>query len=187
MNLQEKKISQHRCLIESTLNFLNTENKIFYSDVSTELVLATGVHEGRNFDFMKQIKGPARSYYQVEPATANDNWKNWLYYNPKIAIKFLKLAGETLIFELIPQNQHEEFIKDYIEEERYKDLNETVLIYNEAYAIAHCRLKYYRSPFKMPEYFDIDEMAIIWKKYYNSCEGAGNEIEFKHNYTNFVK
>jgi hypothetical protein len=180
---QEEKIEQHEKLIIDVLKYLE-----MYSNVAVKLVLITGVQEGANFNLIRQLEGGvARSSYQVEPFTHNDNWKNYLYSRPKLAIKFLKLAGEKIIFEMIPENQHEEFIKDYIEEERYKELSDDILMSNEKYAIAHCRLKYYRGQFSMPETLNIPKLAYIWKNFYNSDEGKGKELEFIEKYNIFVK
>lgn len=181
--LQKNKINQMRGLITSTLKYLSPEIK--FSDVSVELILATGIHEGRNFDFIKQIQGPAISPFQIEPNTHDDAWENFLRYKPKIAIKLLKLAGENMIFEYIEEDNHNQFIKDFIDSKRYKDLNVTMLG-NLYYSIAICRICYYRKPFSIPETFEIEEIAKIWKQYYNTFLGKGHVDQFIRDYQNFV-
>ncbi len=181
--LQKNKINQYRCIIKSTLNYL--DEIIPISEFSVELILATGVHEGRNFDFIKQIQGPAISPFQIEPATHDDLWENYIRYKPKFGIKLLKLAGENLIFEYLPHENHKEFILDFINTEKYKDLN-TNLLGNLYYSVAICRLVYYRRPTKFPKQFTIEEAAKIWKQDYNTFLGKGHVDQFIRDYRNFV-
>ena len=181
--LQKNKINQYRGVIKSTLKFL--DDVIPYSDFAVELIVATGVHEGRNFDFIKQIQGPAISPWQIEPATHNDIWQNYIKYRPHIGIKLLNLAGENLIFEYLPPEKHKEFIVDFINSGRHEDLN-TTLLGNLYYAIAICRLTYFRKPTRLPNEFTIQEAAKIWKQDYNTILGKGHVEQFIRDYRNFV-
>ena len=189
---QKIKIQQMRALIKTVNDFLGEYDPKFAGKIPNELCLGTGIQEGGNYSFIKQytnnsIDGVGCSYWQVEPATHNDNWQSYLKYRPELAKKFLILAGERIIFEELPEVNHEGFIKNYIENERYKSKTDDVLIHTLPYAIAHCRLWYYRQNFKMPEYFELEEIANIWKTYYNTKDGAGTVEEFIHNYENYAK
>lgn len=183
MSYQKEKLEQRRDLINYVTKKLN-----MYSPISTELILGTGIIEGNNFNLIKQLEnGVAKSAYQIEPATHNDNFKNYLIHRPKLARNFLELAGEKSVFKVIDEDLIDDFIKDYIESEMYTELAQTSLMYNEAYAIAHCRLKYYRSNFKMPQSFDIEEIAKIWKEHYNTNLGKGSVEKFIEEYNYYTK
>lgn len=55
-------------------------------DAAEELLLGTAVQESMNFRHRKQIGGgPAVGYYQMEPATHDDIWNNFLKYRKKLA------------------------------------------------------------------------------------------------------
>lgn len=182
MSYQKEKLQQRRELINYVTKKLN-----MYSEISTELILATGIIESNNFNLIKQLdNGVARSYYQIEPNSHNDNFKNYLIHRPKLAIEILKISGDISAFKIVDEDLINDFIKDYIESEMYTNLTETSLLYNEAYAIAHCRLKYYRSNFKMPKSFDIKEIAEIWKEYYNTEKGKGTVEKFIEEYNYYT-
>lgn len=117
------------------------------------LVIGTGLAESR-LEYIKQVgRGPALGIYQMEPETERDIWKNYLIYNPE-----LKKKVETFV----------------ISEPSYKDL-----VFNLAYATIMCRLQYYRHPTPLPSAEDLDGMAAMWKKLYNTEYGAGTVAGFK--------
>ena len=98
---------------------------------------------------LKQVGGgPALGLWQVEPATEEDAWKNFLEYNSTMAnqVRSLLAPGATT-----PQ-----------------------LIYNLMYGAVMCRLKYWRSPLELPAYNDAAGMANIHKQVYNTASGAAD-------------
>ena len=56
---------------------------------------------------------------------------------------------------------------------------------NLYYAVAMCRIHYYRVSEALPN--DLEGMARYWKKYYNTELGKGTVEEFIHNYEQAVK
>lgn len=94
-----------------------------------------------------QMDGPALGLWQVEPATEQDIWTNFLAYNPMMAnqVQSMLSPGATT-----PQ-----------------------LVWNLVYGAAMCRIKYWRAPAALPAYNDANGMATYWKSVYNTAGGAG--------------
>ena len=63
-------------VIIPTLQYLNPV--IPYSIEAVDLLCMTAAHESLNGTYLKQIKGPALGIYQMEPATHDDIWDNFL-------------------------------------------------------------------------------------------------------------
>lgn len=124
-----------------------------YSLGAARLILLTGYVESR-YEYVAQISGPARSFWQVEPATANDHYTTYLDYRPELMDKVLQLRnGEELGTEFC-------------------------LATNMAYAVAMARIKYYRSKTPMPAFDDLIAQANFWKETYNTEHGAGTVSQF---------
>ena len=132
----------------------------YASDDAVNLVLATGIAESR-YEYIRQMgDGPARSFWQVEPATCVDNLAHYLKHRPKL----MKKCANASMVDLKHWQNYDEKI--------WEDILET----NIAAAIVHARLKYWRVPKKMPK--SIEGQANYWKKYYNSDLGKGRPEHF---------
>lgn len=116
-----------------------------HSIAAENLVLGTALHES-HLKFLQQIKGPARGVFQMEPATHNDLWKNFLAYDKKLT---------TLV-------------RYYCIGEPDADEMEG----NLYYAAAMCRIHYRRIKAPLPNNFP-PELAAYWKKFYNTSLGRG--------------
>ena len=112
--------------------------------------------------------GPARSFWQVEAATAVDNLAHYLKHRPK-------LMGKCAEASLVDLKHWQNFDEKLWEE---------ILEKNIAAGIVHCRLKYWRVPKKMPS--SIDGMANYWKKYYNTEGGKGDPQHFIEAYKKWL-
>ena len=124
------------------------------------MVLATGIHEGDKLKRVTQYNnGPARSYYQIEPATLSDLYTNYLSYRPK--------KKELLDSFMIPMYDRADN-----------------LVMNLAYATAVCRMIYYRVPSPIPT--SLEGKAHYWKEHYNTHLGKGNVDEFIENVKDFI-
>jgi len=131
-----------------------------YSEEACLLVVGTAIQESR-LHYLKQIpSGIAKGVCQMEEATHDDIWDNFLAYKPEIKAKLMGLANPTM--DLVDQ-----------------------LKGNLYYSVAMCRIHYYRVSEALPS--DLKGMAKYWKKYYNTPLGAGTEEEFIHNYEECVK
>lgn len=122
-----------------------------YSDAAEQLLLGTALQESR-LTYLKQLgTGPALGLFQMEPATHNDIWTNYLRYKPELAQKVAQLAhfvsAESMATDLL-------------------------------YAAAMCRIHYLRVPAALPAFGDIYGQATYWKDYYNTFLGAGNPKEY---------
>lgn len=128
-----------------------------------QLLMGTAAQES-NFRYLSQLaypdtgkRGPALGLWQMEPATHNDIWANYLRFRHLIAKVVSQMGGG--------------------------DSDE--LAWNLQYAAAMARLQYRRAPAPLPEAGDSEGMARYWKRWYNTLEGAGNPEEFLANWHRF--
>ena len=155
-----------RSLIESTCSILGDK---YSSPEAVELVLATGIVESR-YEYIRQMgDGPARSFWQVEPASAVDNLAHYLVYRGSLMQK----CAEASLVDLKHWQNYDEIVWANILEK------------NIASGIIHCRLKYWRVPKKMPS--SLEGQADYWKKYYNTEGGAGDPEHFVESVKKYLR
>jgi len=124
-----------------------------WSPSAEELVLGTAIVES-GLTYLKQHgDGPALGLWQVEPATHDDLYTNFLNYRPELGSKLIELRAAGL------------------------SLDEN-LATNLMYGAAVCRLCYYRKPDALPEAGDIEGQAAFWKQHYNTIFGAGTVSKY---------
>lgn len=148
--------NQFKDLVERVL-----EKFGFPSAGAVNLLLGTAAQESHFGTYLRQIRGPAKGVFQMEPATEYDIWENYLKARPHLIEKIKKVSGVI-------------------------GPDPDALECNLAYQIIMTRLHYRRRPEALPAADAIDYMAEYWKKYYNTPAGAGTEEEFKQNYRNYV-
>ena len=90
--------------------------------------------------------GPAVSFWQIEPATINDIWVNYILYRKPLVQKAYELG----------------FIED--------EMDFSVMT-NIGVAIFFTRIYYRRKPGAIPK--TTEERAEYWKKHYNTEQGKG--------------
>ena len=112
------------------------------------LVTGTALAESGAQYLVQTGGGPALGIFQMEPATEQDIWTNFLEYNPSMAahVRAILSPGKTT-----PQ-----------------------LVWNLIYAAAMCRIKYWRAPSELPVYNDAQGMAAYHKVVYNTVLGVAN-------------
>jgi hypothetical protein len=93
--------------------------------------------------------GPAVGFYQMEPATHDDIWLNFLKYQPKLTSALEQVVGRTTM----GVGSAEEMVGDL------------------TYATLMCRIDYYRSPLAAPANTAV-ALAGYHKQIYNSALGA---------------
>ena len=148
-----------RTLVNSVLCSLKPEIK--YSLHAENLILGTAAQESAYGKFTVQIGcGVARGKFQMEKATHDDIWKNFLKYKPRLAKLVLEISG--------------------LREPDFKAL-ET----NDTYACAMCRVHYFRVKEPIPT--TLNGYAYYWKQHYNTPKGKGTISEFINNYLKYVK
>lgn len=143
-------------VIAPTLIFMGMD-----SPAARNLLLGTIAQESHMGRWLKQINGPALGIAQMEPATHDDIWTNYLAYRPSLVAKLEQL--------LCPGFSKVEQLK-----------------WNLAYATAMARIHYRRVPKSLPEADDHELLGMYWKEHYNTFEGKGTLTEFNHNYERFV-
>ena len=134
-----------------------------YSLAAEELLLGTAVQESLDFTYRTQIGGgPAKSYFQMEPATHDDIWNNFLCYKSALADKVIATLTAP------DANKLEE------------------LENNDFYAAAMARVHYYRVPKALPDAGDVTGQARYWKQYYNTVLGKGEVSEYVEKWRLYV-
>jgi len=142
-----------------------------YSDNAHSLLLGTGAQESR-YQYVRQLgNGPARSFWQIEPATAYDNLENYLQFRSRLRERVLNAS-------YLHQGVIEDVIQDH-NDASMQTLGE-LLERNTAFAIVMARIRYYRSPGAIPG--NLAGIANYWKAHYNTEGGAGTAEEFVTNY-----
>jgi hypothetical protein len=131
------------------------------SPAAVELVLGTAVQESR-LTYLHQLGGgPAVGLFQMEPATHDDIWENYLAYRDRLATQAANIAIADPRKGVKAANQ---------------------MAGNMYYAAAMCRIHYMRVSEALPEAGDTAGMADYWKEYYNTFEGAGTVEEYIENW-----
>ena len=129
-------------------------NLNLYSEAAAQLLIRTAVQESR-LTYIRQLGGgPALGVYQMEPATHDDIWENYLEYRTELADLVEKWARVATPHEMIG---------------------------NLYYATAMCRVHYLRAPQALPDAEDLHGQARYWKTWYNTPLGAGTVEEFVKN------
>ena len=138
------------------------EKLSLWSLSAEELVLGTAIVES-GLTYLKQHgDGPALGLWQVEPATHDDLYTNFLNYRPELGSKLMQLRAPNLSMD---EN----------------------LATNLMYGAAVCRLCYYRKPDALPEAGDIEGQASFWKQHYNTIFGKGTVSKYVYKVEQVLK
>ncbi|MBL1293061.1 MAG: hypothetical protein COB61_004230 [Thiotrichales bacterium] len=161
MDTQQIAVQQYReHIVTPVLKWLG-----MYSESAVRLVMGTAATES-HFDFIKQIGGgPALGRYQMEPATHDDIWDNYLRYKPALRDKILYGVG-ALFDQDVPRHR--------------------LLTGSDYYATAMCRLHYRRVKAALPDHDNIEQLANYWKQHYNTYKGKGSVNKFVDDYFRYV-
>jgi len=130
-----------------------------HSDEAVSLIYNTGLVESR-YEYLKQIKGPAKGLFQCESWVAVDICKNYLKYRESLMKKVAKACKLEWRYFLDPKEPEWE----------------NILTTNISAQIAMCRLHYRRVPKPLPK--TIEDQAAQWKVYYNTSKGKGTVEKF---------
>lgn len=149
---------QHfREMIQEVLSTSPIED--LYSETAVELLMLTAATESNLGTYLKQLGGPARGVFQIEPRTEKDIHTNYLRYNPVLQ-KWVRSLGDS-----------------------YDD--ELELSYNLPYQVAMARIYYWRKPDALPRN-DPQSLAEYWKRHYNTYLGAGTVEKAVEKYKAYV-
>lgn len=140
-----------------------------YSESAVNLLLGTAAQESHMGYWLKQNGGgPAIGIYQMEGATHNDIWTNYLEYRHE-----LMEVVDSLRLNIYDSTS-------------LTDIGEVQMAGNLYYATAMARVHYLRKPGALPAADDIEGLAHYWKDHYNTHQGKGTVEEFIHNYKKYV-
>lgn len=124
-----------------------------YTVAAEQLVFGTGLTES-GYNWLDQTTpgpGPAYGPWQMEEATHDDIWVNYLSRQTDLADTLLRMAGFGILTKPPVIAMHG----------------------NLFYAAAMCRIQYRRVKEALPVAGDALRMAAYWKNYYNTPAGAG--------------
>jgi len=131
---------QLRGLVEETLPLVS-----LYSEAATDLLMGTAAVESQLGYYIKQVGGPARGIFQMEPRTEVDIWDNYLKFNHKLRDSLATLG--------------------------YLRPDASALVYDLRYQILMARIHYLRVPYALPT--STVGQARYWKVHYNTVAGKG--------------
>lgn len=148
----EMDAKQLRELVVDVLKGLEPE--IPYSEAAVELLLLTAAQETQLGRWIKQLRGPARGIYQMEPETERHVLAWVRKTHPALADKVaaLNCPGD----DKLPGGDRD-------------------MIFNLAYQTAMARVNYLRFPGEIPT--DMADQAIYYKRHWNTPAGKATAIE----------
>lgn len=132
-----------------------------WSESAENLLLGTALVESRLEHLVQLGGGPALGLYQMEPATHDDIWENYLAFRTGRRTDISGFLGRSCHLQVDnspsggPSRAHAH------------------LVWNLAYATAMCRVHYLRDPKPLPTSNDVWAMARYWKRVWNTYEGKG--------------
>lgn len=138
-------------IVKPVLEVLAEYNQKMKGEVAENLILGTFAMESEMGTYIHQIGGgPALGIGQMEPATHDDIWHNYIDHRPYL--KEIMQGFQSSIYRKNPSKE---------------------LMSNLAYVIAMTRVHYWRSPVALPkDHTNIEGLAKVWKKVYNTHLGA---------------
>lgn len=138
-------------VIRPTLGVLSRVEPRINAAPALPLLLGTALHESMGLVHMRQVRGPARSLFQIEPPTFTDVW-TWASHKPALFEALRSLALPSLS----PLDQYAG---------------------NQHLACAIARLCYFRHSDPLPSADDATSMAAYHKRWFNTASGAADPLE----------
>lgn len=159
------KAQQLRELITDTLEyFLGPQ---FAKPNAVELLMLTAAAESECGTFIEQWRtGPALGIYQIEPATYDDLFENFLSYREDLQDKV----------DAVCLNQN-------VNWQNWKLHLKGNLLYQTVIA----RLQYWRFPEGLPHHRELSLLARYYKKYWNTYRGKASVEEAINKYHKYCK
>ena len=136
-----------------------------YSHDMYYLLLGTAATESDFGKITKQVNGPALGIFQIEPATHQDIWKNYLAYKPKLTERVLRTKWKWIPWQT---------------QLRYNVKYQTVM------AAVHYQRALERLNYRLPSHKKPWSLAWFYKLTFNSYKGKGTTIRFYQKYKEYV-
>ena len=125
-------------------------------------VLGTACQESKCGLWLVQLgNGPAKGIYQLEPATHEDLWSNFIQHRPALATKLNRWRTQY-----------------------GNGMGAWECVGNLFYATAMCRIQYFRRPEPIPD--TLQGQAAFYKLYYNTPLGAATEEQYLDSWRQFA-
>ena len=136
---------------------------LIYSKDAEELLVFTCANESDGGTYLHQINGPALGIYQMEPATYNDIWFNYIVNRKDIMLQLLHSfdAGR------MP--------------------SEDRLIYDLKFATVMAMIHYMRISASLPDANNVKAIWNYYKTYYNTNAGKASYTPALDNYQRFIR
>ena len=116
-------------------------------------ILGTALAESGGTALRQRGGGPALGLWQMEPATHDDIWKNYIGYRPELKDAVITTAHLD-----------------------YGQADAEVMAWNLRYACAMARVHYRRVSAAIPA--APEDQALYWKRYYNTPAGKGTVAHY---------
>lgn len=123
----------------------------FGGDAALNLLTGTALVESGLVWLRQNGGGPALGLWQMEPATHDDCWRNFLEFRPALAATVRRMGGAACGVG-----------------------SAGLLVGNLAYACAMARVVYMRAPCVLPAPAESAWLSAYHKKYYNTALGAAD-------------
>lgn len=144
------------CIVQPALLHLR-----LWSPAAHQQVLGTAVQESAGLRYIKQLgRGPALGVCQMEPATHDSLYANYLVYNPHLL---------ALLKEIEPSGSSQ------------------AMMWNLRYSVAMCRIHYRAIKEALPNEGDINGQASYWKRHYNTAAGKGTVEQYIQHWNEHVR
>lgn len=154
-------IKDFRKIVRTVLEDMAQHSISTWAKNIEDMIVGTALHESAGLKYNRQLGGgPALSYFQIEPVTHKDLWKNYIVYHKKI-VDYLKFKFDV---------DEDSFTHD-------------MLVSNLEYSLVICRIIYLRKPGVIPS--TLNDQAHYWKQYYNTYLGKGTEEEYVNDYNRY--
>ncbi len=127
------------------------------SVAAEKLLLMTAAHESMGFRYRRQVGGPALSYFQIEPATLDDLYANYLAFRP---------ARQAKMDAFLPTGMNR---LDALEQD-------------DRYACACARMIYARVQAALPDAADDMALAAYAKQHWNTHAGKASAAKYLHDF-----
>ena len=135
-----------------------------HSDEAERLLLGTAIQESHLKHRRQLGGGPARGLFQMEPATHDEIWENFLSTRRRS-----ELADAIRMMKTDPDADGAEELEN-----------------NDVYACAMARAHYLRVPTAIPTAGGVRAHARYWKQHYNTASGAGTITQYIENWRQFA-
>lgn len=145
-----------------------------YSESAVALLLGTIAQESLGGYYLKQIRGPALGIYQIEPATHQSIWENYLKYRPDL--KKIVQSFAPARYRIVTGHQTQREVTSVDD----RALNDP------SYATAIARLVYFPAREPLPAEADIEGLGQYWDTHYNKNPSKGFVSEFVENWEKYA-